>query len=456
MDSRYSPLFKANDIRGIYGDALDENIAYRIGQALAAAARARDIRALAVGRDGRLSSPVLAAALVEGLTDAGLTAMDIGLAPTPALYYAAVAHCGGSGVMVTGSHNPKNYNGMKMMLNRQVLMGEAMAALRQYALGDERCKQSGGGSAALEVQGDYIAAVCAANPLSRPLKLVLDAGNGAAGEYAPALFRALGCEVLPLYCEIDGSFPNHHPDPAQPENLRDAAAALEEHGGEAAFAFDGDGDRLGVLPAGQAAVFADRLLMIYARDLLARQRGARVVFDVKCSALLAPWVERHGGIADMQPTGHAFIKARMAETAALLGGEMSGHFYFRENWYGFDDALFAGARLAAVLADNPAAFSDIPDSVSSPELHIDMTGRDQHKFIAALSAQAAFPGAQRVVTIDGLRVEYGSGFGLVRASNTTPALVLRFEASDADSLEKIKATFRQLLAKCDSTLAINF
>ena len=266
----------------------------------------------------------------------------------------------------------------------------------------------------------------------------------------------MGCEVHPLYCDIDGNFPNHHPDPAQPENLRDAAGLLAQCKGEIALAFDGDGDRLGVLPADGAPVFADRLLMLYARDLLSRRRGECVVFDVKCSALLPTWIEKHGGIADMQPTGHAFIKARMAESGALLGGEMSGHFYFRENWYGFDDALFAAARIAMILADCPEAFDDIPNAISSPELHIDMTGKDQHQFIATLTAQATFPDARQVITIDGLRVEYENGFGLIRASNTTPALVLRFEARDNNAIEKIKGIFRELISNADNTLNITF
>lgn len=455
MQSAYEKIFKANDIRGIVGETLDEDIARRIGRALGAQMRRSGVQRLALGRDGRLSSPALAAALAEGLSDVGMTVADVGLVPTPALYFAAVTHCGGNGVMVTGSHNPKHYNGMKMMHNGKVIMGEAMTALRQAALG-EVATSGGGAVAALDVQEAYIAAVAAAHPLSRPLKIVLDAGNGAAGGMAPALFRAMGCEVQELFCEVDGDFPNHHPDPAQMENLRDAADALAAGEAEVAFAFDGDGDRLGVLPRGKAAMFADRLLMLYARDLLHRHAGARVVFDVKCSALLAPWVAQHGGIADMQPTGHAFIKARMAETGALLGGEMSGHFYFRDNWYGFDDALFAAARTAALLADNPAVCDDIPEAIASPELHVDMAGRDQHQFIAELAAQATFPDAQRVVTIDGLRVEYADGFGLVRASNTTPALVLRFEAQDAGGLERIKETFRRLLTAADATLKIPF
>lgn len=454
--THHTAIFKANDIRGIYGDTLNDDTAYRIGLALAQSAAAQHIQTAAVGRDGRLSSPALAAALGDGLRQGGVNVLDVGLVPTPALYYAAVRHCDGSGIMVTGSHNPKNYNGFKIMMNRATLMGDGIAALREAVMQGSPAVTGNGRLATRCVMDEFIAEVAAVNPLARPLKLVIDAGNGATGDYAPALFRALGCEVTPLFCDIDGNFPNHHPDPAQPENLRDAAAALQRHACEAAFAFDGDGDRLGVLPAGREPIFADRLLMLYARDLLSRQQAARVVFDVKCSALLAPWIERHGGIPDMQPTGHAFIKACMARTGALLGGEMSGHFYFRENWYGFDDALFAAARVAAILSRQPDAFDDIPDSLASPELHVDMTGKDQHRFIADLSAGAEFPEARQVVTIDGLRVEYEDGFGLVRASNTTSALVLRFEARDEAGMARIQACFRRLLTEADSGLQLPF
>lgn len=464
---RYEGIFRANDIRGVYGADLDEAIARRIGRALAVRAAAAGARRLAVGRDGRLSSPALAEALIEGIVRGGMDVVAVGLVPTPALYYAAVTRCGGCGVMVTGSHNPKEYNGLKMMLGGRVLMGEAMVALRTAALGEGAGDSAGdaaggggrrGGVEAVDVRAEFVAAVAAANPLARPLHVVLDAGNGAAGEVAPALFEALGCRVEALFCEVDGNFPNHHPDPAQPDNLRDARAALARTGAEVAFAFDGDGDRLGVLTAAGEVVFADRLLMVFARDLLARRAGARVVFDVKCSAHLGPWVARYGGVPDMQPTGHAFIKARMADVGAPLGGEMSGHFYFGEGWYGFDDALFAAARLAVVAAREARWLDGVPDSVCSPELQVAMAGRDAHAFVAELAREAGrvFADARDVVTLDGVRVEFDGGFGLVRASNTTPALVLRFEALDEAGLGELKARFRRWLLAADGGLVLPF
>lgn len=450
-------IFKANDIRGIYGATLDDEIAELIALAIAAEARALGVSRIALGRDGRLSGAALTAAVAAGLRAGGMTVCDIGLVPTPALYYAAVTECGGNGIMITGSHNPKDYNGMKIMLAHDTLKGDGIRRLFTRIRDNTLPRQSGGSHEPLAVTDNYITCVNRANPLSRPLTVVVDAGNGATGNIAPALFTAMGCTVIPLFCEIDGNFPNHHPDPAQPENLHDAADRLAASSADVAVAFDGDGDRLGiVLPDVPPPIYADRLLMLFARDLLSRRRGERVVFDVKCSALLAAWVERHGGSADMQPTGHAFIKARMKETAALLGGEMSGHFYFREQWYGFDDALFAAARLLAILADTPDAFADIPDSVSSPELNVAMDGKDAHRFVAELNAHADFPQAKRIVTIDGLRVEYDDGFGLVRASNTTPALVLRFEATTEARLTEIKNDFRRLLLAVEEALKLPF
>ena len=451
-----SDIFKANDIRGVVGEVLSEDLARRIGMTLAA--QAAGTKRIALGRDGRLSSPMLAAALADGLRRGGMTVFDVGLIPTPVLYFAAAKHADSNGIMITGSHNPKNYNGMKILLNGKTIKGEDLQRLRrgvEEGSGDDGKDGDGGGdNKTLDITADYLAAVKDANPLNKPLRIVVDAGNGAAGECAPALYRAMGCEVIPLFCNIDGNFPNHHPDPSQPENLRDAAAALTQHDADLALLFDGDGDRLGALLP--QPVFADRLLMLYARDLLSRQPGARVVFDVKCSSLLPPWIARHGGVADMQPTGHAFIKNQMQKTGALLGGEMSGHFYFRENWFGFDDALFAGARLLAILSNHPNAMDDIPDSFASPELLLDMHGKNQHDFVKQLRQTDIFPPTCRVVTIDGLRVEYENGFGLVRASNTTPSLVFRFEAANEKDICQIKKDFRRLLHAADPSLTLPF
>lgn len=465
-DSPFAAVFKANDIRGVYPDSLNEDLVFLIGVALAEQAVAASTNTaaprLAVGQDCRLSSPPLADSLMRGLLHGGVAVVNIGVVPTPALYYAAIKDCGGSGAMITGSHNPKNYNGIKMMMGGKTLKQAQIQTLHQRVLalhksGAADVKTLDEAAAQRLIKQDmrarFIDEVCAANPSdtntnARRLKIVVDAGNGAAGHFAPALYEAMGFEVIPLFCELDGNFPNHHPDPAQLKNLKDAQAAVEKHNADCAFVFDGDGDRLGLVLPSHPVIFADQLLMLFAKDILSRHPQTRVVFDVKCSALLAPWVEKHGGVADMQPTGHAFIKARMQETEAALGGEMSGHFYFKENWYGFDDALFAGARLARILAAQPSIFELLPHSVASPELQVDMSGQNQHEFIETLRANLSisdFTDGKQIVSIDGIRVEYEGGFGLVRASNTTPALVLRFEGSTQAQLDTIAADFRRAL-----------
>jgi len=440
-------IFKANDIRGIYGETLRDGTARQIGAMLANAANDNGGK-IAIGRDGRLSSPALAAALIEGLVAGGVEVLDIGLAPTPALYFAALEHAGGNGVMITGSHNPPKHNGMKMMFGGKILGGKQARELAPAA-----SSQNGGrgGAKTLTIMDEYIDAICKDHRPAQPLHLVIDAGNGSAGVYAAALYQKLGHKVTALFCEADGNFPNHHPDPAQPENLRHADAAMREQNADAAFVFDGDGDRLGVLLPKAGWVFPDRLLMLLARDLLTRHQGANIVFDVKCTAQLQPWIEQHGGVGDMQPTGHAFIKARMRETGALLGGEMSGHFYFAENWRGFDDALLAGAKFAAILAGNPNAMDDIPSCAASPEIVLGISGSG-HEIIDNIRANADFADAQNIVTIDGLRAEYADGFGLVRASNTTASLVLRFEGKDDAALQRIKESFAKALATVGLTL----
>ena len=441
-------IFKANDIRGIYGDTLTDDGARLIGRALAAEGLAAGAARIALARDGRLSSPALAAALVTGLREGGLSVLDLGLAPTPALYYTAFAHCGGSGVMLTGSHNPPAHNGMKMLIGGQTLKGDGVQSLARRIAANDFGNGGAGSVSQVAMLEEYINAVAAASlPPSRSLHLVVDAGNGAAGVCAQALYEKAGHRVTALYCEPDGNFPHHHPDPAQPENLVDAREEMRRVGADAAFVFDGDGDRLGVLlPPPEDWVFPDRVLMLLAQDLLRRHPGTPVVFDVKCTGRLAPWIEHHGGVADMQPTGHAFIKSQMKKTGALLGGEMSGHFYFADNWAGFDDALLAGVRLAAILADNPQAMAEIPQSVASPEIVLPLSGRDGHNLIEEMRARANFDGAERIITIDGLRVEYADGFGLARASNTTASLVLRFEGEDEAAMTRIRRHFQQALA----------
>ena len=458
-------IFRANDIRGVFNRGLDARAAFCVGRACGEMAQERQFTRIAVGRDGRKSGPELLRALAAGLSQSGVGVFDLGLAPTPAVYHAAATQFAGCGIVITGSHNPKQHNGMKMMLGGAMLSGDAMRDLRERAVRfADSYSDSDVGSASPtpipDAVGAYADAVVSAiGPLRRGLKVVLDAGNGAAGECAPRIFRALNCEVVELYCDIDGDFPNHHPDPARPENLADAIRVLAETGADAAFIFDGDGDRLGAALPKSGAVFADRLLMLFARDALSRVAGARVVYDVKCTSRLTPWVEGLGGIADMQPTGHAFIKARMRETGALLGGEMSGHFYFKENWFGFDDALFAGARLAAIFAAAGSAESallDVPALVATPELNAARPAGDQRAFMERLRRTAQFPDAERIVEIDGMRVEYADGFGLARASNTTSSLVFRFEGADSTALSRIQADFRRELQHADPDMQLPF
>ena len=464
MPTLNESIFRANDIRGVFNQGLDARAAFCIGRACGDIARERKLHRIAVGRDGRKSGPELSAALSAGLAESGLRVFDIGLAPTPAVYHAATVRFHGCGAAVTGSHNPKQHNGMKIMLGGAMLSGDAMLDLKQRAVRycgalSDSFPQNPATPLPDAVDEYAKAVVSAIGPLRRKLKIVLDAGNGAAGECAPKIFRALGCDTVDLFCDIDGDFPNHHPDPARPENLEDAARALAESRADAAFVFDGDGDRLGAVLPQSGAVFADRLLMLFARDMLSRIPGARVVYDVKCTSRLAPWVGRLGGVADMRPTGHAFIKARMRETGAPLGGEMSGHFYFKEDWFGFDDALFAGARLAAIFAESEsadAALADMPAMPATPELNASRPAGDQRAFMARLRESAAFPDAERIVEVDGMRVEYADGFGLARASNTTSSLVFRFEGADEKALARIQDDFRRELHKADAEMELPF
>lgn len=457
--NKISPkIFKANDIRGTYNHTLDDQTAFYIGAAIASTAVQQGARYIAVGRDGRLSSPALAKAVIAGALSCGVKVADVGLVPTPVLYYAAHQHCDGNGIMITGSHNPKEDNGMKIMISGKTLKRDSITALYQRIIAQDFIQQPSGEVQQLDVGKEYIEKICAANTVPRPLKIIIDAGNGAASHLAPQLIHALGCQATLLYCEIDGNFPNHHPDPTQAKNLHAAAHHLKTEKADLAVAFDGDGDRLGIiLPQQPYPLFADKILMVFARDLLQRHPEARVVFDVKCSSQLAPWITQHNGTPDMQPTGHAFIKDQMQKTQALLGGEMSGHFFFRENWHGFDDALFAAARLIALLSENPDIFADIPDMVATPELHLAVPAdKDQHQIVRNLATHLP-PAAQiehlkEIITIDGLRVEFTDGFGLVRASNTTPSLVLRFESRTQPRLNAIKTLFKNWLSTLEPTL----
>ncbi|MDD5389429.1 MAG: phosphomannomutase/phosphoglucomutase [Gallionellaceae bacterium] len=441
-------IFKAYDIRGIVGKTLTPEIVELIGRAVASEARARGLRDIVIGRDGRLSGPALSAALAKGIQGGGGNVIDLGLVTTPMAYFAARHLATGCAAMLTGSHNPPDYNGLKLVIADETLSGAAIQDLRRrIEVGDFSSGE--GGYRQHDIAAEYIARIVGDVKLARPMKIVLDAGNGVAGAYAPALFEALGCEVQALYCEVDGTFPNHHPDPSVPENLADLIASVKRGDGEIGLAFDGDGDRLGVVAKDGGIIHPDRQLMLFAADVLARNPGALVLYDVKSTRNLRPWIAAHGGQSMIWKTGHSLMKAKMRETGAPLAGEMSGHIFFQERWYGFDDGLYAGARLLETLSRQPdldATLRGLPDSLNTPELHIPMREGEPHRAIAQMAESAHFDDAREVITLDGLRVEYDDGFGLMRASNTTPVITLRFEADNPAALKRIQEQFRRLLA----------
>jgi len=449
-------IFKAYDVRGIVGKTLTAAGVTAIGQAIGSEARQRGVTEIVIGRDGRLSGPELAGALATGIRAAGVDVIDVGMVTTGMLYFATYELNTGSGVMVTGSHNPPDYNGLKMMLAGETLYGDTILGLRER-IESGKLATGAGSYRTHDIVATYLQRVVGGIKLKRPMKVAIDCGNGVAGAYAPAVFRGLGCEVTELFCEVDGTFPNHHPDPAHPENLQDLIHALATGGAEIGLAFDGDGDRLGVVTKDGQIIYPDRQLMLYAADVLSRNPGATVIYDVKCTRNLAPWITRHGGVPLMWKTGHSLVKAKLKETGALLAGEMSGHVFFKERWYGFDDALYVGARLLEILSTHPdpsAILNALPDAVATPELQLKCAEGEHFALIERLQREARFPGADNVVSIDGLRVEYPDGFGLMRASNTTPVIVLRFEADSQAAIERIQATFRAVLlgAKPDAVL----
>ena len=459
-------IFRAYDIRGIVGDTLTRKVVRRIGAAIGAEAHHRGVRTLVVGRDGRHSSPELRAALVVGLRESGRDVVDVGQVPTPVLYFAA-EHLGtGSGVMVTGSHNPSDYNGLKIMLAGETLHSGAIQDLRRRIeeddLGSGQAAGGRGGLQSREIVGEYIRRICDEVPAVRgreARRLVIDCGNGVAGSVAPKLFRALGHDVVDLYCDVDGDFPNHHPDPSVPANLRDLIASVRENEADLGLAFDGDGDRLGVVDGAGTIIWPDRQMMLFAGDVLAGRPGAEVIFDVKCSGLLAEHIVKHGGRPVMWQTGHSLIKSRLKRTGAPLAGEMSGHIFFADRWYGFDDAIYAAARLVQILVGlgEPSArvFARFPAAKSTPELRIRVAEGRQAQIVDSLLAGDWFPAAKKT-TIDGLRVDYPDGWGLARASNTEPCLVVRFEGADDAALERVTAEFRDVLLRIDSSLDLPF
>jgi phosphomannomutase/phosphoglucomutase len=451
-------IFRAYDIRGVVDLDLTPQAAYWIGRAIGSQSLAQGEAQVAVGRDGRLSGPTLVQHLITGLVDAGCQVSDLGLVPTPVTYYAAQVLQGRSAVMLTGSHNPPDYNGFKIVIAGDTLANEQIQSLRARI--DNNDLYSGVGSVtSVELLPRYLRQISDDIALARPLKVVVDCGNGAAGIIAPQLLEALGCSVIPLYCEVDGNFPNHHPDPGKPENLTDLIAKVKEQQADLGLAFDGDGDRLGVVTNSGAIIFPDRLLMLFAKDIVSRNPGADIIFDVKCSRRLTPLISGYGGRPLMWKTGHSLIKKKMKETGALLAGEMSGHIFFKERWFGFDDGIYTAARLLEIVSQDPRdldhIFGAFPDDVSTPEINIRVTEQSKFAIIEHLQNKGQW-GEARVTTLDGIRVDYPNGWGLVRASNTTPMLVLRFEAQDQAELERIMELFRAQLRLADATLKLPF
>jgi len=453
-------IFKAYDIRGIVGKTLNTEVAYQLGQAFGSAVLAKGENLAVIGRDGRLSGPELSEALAKGLQASGVDVIDLGVVATPLVYFATHILEARSGIMVTGSHNPPDYNGFKMVLAGEAIYGDAIQALYQtittqnYSVGAGKYQQQ-------DIRAAYLQRIISGIKLERGMKIAIDCGNGVAGAFAGDLYRGLGCQVDELFCEVDGTFPNHHPDPAHPENLQDLIHRVKNSDAELGLAFDGDGDRLGVVTKDGQIIYPDRQLMLFAEDVLTRHSGAQILYDVKCTRHIAAWVKARGGQPLMWKTGHSLVKAKMRETGAPLGGEMSGHIFFKDRWYGFDDGMYAGARLLELMSrvsDPSAVLNALPQSNSTPELQLTLNEGENFTLIEKMqqATQIAthFSDAEQIISIDGLRVEYADGFGLARSSNTTPVIVMRFEAENAPALAKIQAAFKRaiLAVKPDAQL----
>lgn len=453
-------IFRAYDIRGIVGKTLTAELAYEIGRAFGTEAKNQDCQSVVVGRDGRHSSPELADSLINGIVSTGRDVLDLGMVPTPILYFVVQHTEGRTGIVVTGSHNPAEYNGMKMVVKGETLVGKRVEDLKlRIDRQDFAAEQSGTVDHNRMFVNEYIGIVAEDVHLVRPMKIVLDCGNGVTGEIAPVLFRTLGCEVIELFCEVDGSFPNHHPDPSKPENLKDLIAAVKHYQADVGIAFDGDGDRLGVVDSTGKIIWPDRLMMLFAKDVLARKPGAMIVYDVKCSRHLGEQIGKYGGRPLMWKTGHSYMKGKIKETGAKLAGEMSGHIFFNDRWYGFDDALYSGARLIEILSSDARTsaevFAEFPDSLNTPELHIEMAEGENVRFVEKLRAQADFKDA-KMTDLDGMRVDFTDGWGLIRASNTTPSLVIRFEADDESAMNRIQSEFKRVIQRIDAKLVLPF
>jgi phosphomannomutase/phosphoglucomutase len=451
-------IFKAYDIRGIVQSALTPEAVHNIGRAIGSEAIELKQSTVAIGRDGRGSGPELSNALSEGLRASGANVIDVGMVATPMLYYATHALNTHSGVMVTGSHNPPEYNGLKMVLAGETLAGPRIQQLRERILKGQ-LTQGQGTYQTHDIAEAYLQRILGDVKLARPMKIAVDCGNGIAGPTAPLLYQRMGCVVEPLFCDVDSRFPNHHPDPSQPKNLQDLIQALSKGSSEIGLAFDGDGDRLGVVTKQGNIIFPDRQLMLFAAEVLSRNPGSDIIFDVKSTRNLFDWVRSHGGRPLLWKTGHSFIKAKLKETGAPLAGEMSGHMFFKDRWYGFDDALYAGARLLEILSkvnNVSSALDSLPDAVNTPELHIQTQEGENYRLMDILKTQAHFEGSIETIDIDGIRVEYEDGFGLARPSNTTPVIVLRFEAQSEKSLQRIQAAFKQAFLNIKPDLQLPF
>jgi phosphomannomutase/phosphoglucomutase len=451
-------IFKAYDIRGIVGQTLTADYARLIGLALGSEAKSRGLDTIAFARDGRLSGPELGQSLVQGLQQSGMNVIDVGMVPTPVLYYAAAEHTNGTGVMLTGSHNPPDYNGFKMVLGGETLSGETIQQLRQRIESSD-FTSGAGNYQTLPVTKPYMERIGSDVRLKRPLKVVVDCGNGVAGVVAPKLLKAMGCELIELYCDVDGKFPNHHPDPSKPENLQDVIEAVRLHSADLGLAFDGDGDRVGVIDSDGNVLWPDRLMMLFAADVLSRNPGAKIIFDIKCSSNLTKVIWEKGGEPLMWKTGHSLIKAKMKDTGALLAGEMSGHIFFKERWYGFDDGVYSAARLLEILSKQQATsaelFGALPNAYNTPEINLKMPEGEHHQFMEKFMLQADF-GSANVTMIDGVRADFEDGWGLVRASNTTPVLVMRFEGKTEEALQRIQEKFKNAMLQVDPDLNFPF
>ena len=454
-------IFKAYDIRGIIDSTLDADIAHLIGMAFGSEMREQGESTIVVGRDGRLSGPTLMKALTEGLLSVDINVIDLGVVATPMVYYGTCISINGqeatSGIMITGSHNPPNYNGFKMVLGRKAIYGDQIKALYQRIVDKKFSATSPAKRSEFDIFPSYLERITSDIKLARPMKIAVDCGNGVGGAFAGKLFRALGCEVEEMFCEVDGNFPNHHPDPAHVENLHDLMDKLASSDNEIGLAFDGDADRLGVVTKDGSVIFPDRQMMLYAKDVLSRNPGAQIIYDVKCTRNLGIWIEQHGGKPLMWKTGHSLVKAKLKETGAPLAGEMSGHIFFKDRWYGFDDGLYTAARLLEILSkeNNPnQTLLDLPNAICTPELQMACDEGEPFRILEEVKANAKFEDAISVNIIDGIRVEYADGFGLARPSNTTPVVVMRFEADNQNAIERIQEAFKKALlaAKPDAKL----